>query len=318
VNLRAIALACVLLGALAGRVLADEDQQAQALLDEGTRQFTEDADYEGARASFEESYRIKPSWKALNGVALTYQEEGRFLDALETYERLLTEFGASLTDAQRATVSKRTAELEKRIGVLAIDARQTGVRIIVDGREQGTGPLAKEVRVLPGAHLVVATLEHHEPYARTIEVGAGKRADVAIDLAPEKVRVVVQHHHARFARRFSRWVPWSVGIGGAAVVLAGGVLTGLASSDFSSFDDRVKQQSGAMPQAVMIDDSLRRRGELERSISIACYAVGGAALAAGVVMEILNQPRYVGEAATPTPTAIVGPGGFMIGVGGRF
>src|SRR5262249_31835327 len=162
-------LAGVLMCTLVGRARADDaadvqEQKAQALLDEGTRQFTEDADYEGARASFEESYRTKPSWKALNGVALTYQEEGRFLDALETYERLLGEFGASLSDAQRATVSKRTAELEKRIGVLAIDAPQQGVRVIVDGREQGVGPLTKEVRLLPGAHLVVATLEHHDPF----------------------------------------------------------------------------------------------------------------------------------------------------------
>src|SRR5689334_5909884 len=73
---------------------------ADALLDEGTRLFTEQADYDGALQRFQESYRQRPSWKALNGSALVYQQQGKYVDAIATYERLLAEFGATLSAAQ--------------------------------------------------------------------------------------------------------------------------------------------------------------------------------------------------------------------------
>ncbi len=320
--MRVLLVLGLLLRSVAGYAADGPADDAERLLDEGTRQFTEDADYEGARQSFEESYRIAPGWKALNGIALTYQEQGRYLDALETYERLRTEFGASLTDSQRATIDKRVHELEARIGVLAIDAQQTGVRVFVDGREIGQGPLSRKIRVTPGAHLVVATLAGHDAYSGTIEIGAKQAIPVQIDLAPEHVRVVVQHREAKFARRFARWIPWAVGAGGAALLLAGGTFDALAADDFATFDRRVAAQAGAMPSAVMLDDGLRSTATLERGIGVGLYVAGGAAIAAGIVLAIVNQPRYVGEAgATPTgpaAQAIVRPGLVLVGLDWRF
>lgn len=303
------ALAAVL--ATPDRAVADaaDDARADALLDEGTRQFTEDADYEGARQSFQQSYEVRPGWKALNGIALTYQEQGRYLDALETYERLLAEFGDGLTDAQRATVNRRLRELEARIGRIELRVDQPEARVLVDGK-----PALPVTRVLPGAHVIIATLAGHEPFTRSVDVRAGESVAVEVTLAPlaERVRLVVEKRASRFERRFARWVPWSVVAGGATLLAAGGGFTWAAATDFAAFDEEVRRSAGEMPAAQQVDDSLKRDAELEQGIAVGLYVVGGAAIVTGLVLVLINQPRYVGE-VVPLPG-----GGATVGVSGTF
>src|SRR5687767_9334991 len=116
--------------------------EADRLVDEGSRLFTEDADYAGALEHFTRSYDLRPSWRALNGIAAVRSEQGRYVEALDLYERLQHEFGPTLSPKIAAAVEKRITAMLERVAFLAVEAPQAGVRVIVDGRVVGTGPVS--------------------------------------------------------------------------------------------------------------------------------------------------------------------------------
>jgi hypothetical protein len=307
----ALALALAI-AAPAGAAEPSADERADQLLEEGTRLFTEDADYEGARRRFEESYAVRPSWKALNGVALTWQGQGRFIEALQTYERLEAEFGAGLSDGQRATVTRRIGELAARIGVIEIEARQPEALVLLDGKRVGQGPYRGSARVLPGSHLVLGTLAGHQPFTQLVEVGAGETARVQVELQSEKVRLVVEEREARWARRFPRWLPWTVGGAGHALAAAGGLFSLAAASNYDDFDAMVAEAAGDPPAAIPVDEGLRERADVQKTIATSLYVAAGAAVVGGVVLLIANQPYRVGEVVRPAGGPV--PGGAVIGV----
>jgi hypothetical protein len=275
-----------LCAAIAG---ADPDPEAQRLLDEGTRLFTEDASYEAAREAFQHSYEIAPSWRALNGIALTYQEQGRFLDAIVTYEKLIAELADTLTPEQRATVDKRRAALDSKVGVVEVAAEQAGAAITLDGNSVGIAPLARPVRVMPGRHVVVATLEGYRPLTRTFDIAAGQRVPARLVLEPE--RVVVRTAPVQLERRMPRWVPYATLAGSGAVLIAGGVLNLAARASFDEFDAGVAADS--MPKSVFGDRATYDRGVLENRLAVGAFVAGGLGAIAGALLVALNQPRPV-------------------------
>jgi tetratricopeptide (TPR) repeat protein len=260
---------------------------ADDLLAQGSRLYTEEADYDGALQRFQESYRRRPSWKALSGMALVYQQQGRYVDAIDTYERLIAEFGPTLTDAKLTSVRKHLAELEQRVGVLLLNIAQPNTVVYVDGHEVGHGPGEVRVRVLPGPHTVVATLERHETMTRRVEAQPGLAHPVDVRLGAERVKVVVRR--PRLGRPLPTWLPWATMGSGALLGLAGGGLHYWAQRDFDAFDAKVAREVQLGMPPGQVDESLKRSGEMKQVNAIALYAVGGAAVATGLLMLLANQ-----------------------------
>ncbi len=275
------------------------ESEAEALLLEGTRLFTEEADYQAARDHFERAYARAPSWKALNGLALVDQEQGRLVEALQGYQRLLEEFATTLTETQRATLQKRIAKLEQRIGRLELVAQQRGAQLFVDGDEVGRAPLRVTRLVMPGSHLVLATLQGHQSFTRRVEISAGQRLEVAVELAREREVVVYRTRPARLKRRMPRWVPWVTAGAGVAMLGTGALLTRAAQQDFDGFDALVADASVAGQPAALVDQALRERGERRQLGAGVLYVAGGTAVVGALVLWVLNQPRAVPERGEP-------------------
>lgn len=288
----ALVAICVLTLAQA-RASAEPAPDAERLLDEGTRLFTEDADHDAAREAFARSYDLDPSWRALNGIALTYQEQGHDLLALDSYERLLAEFEAALTDAQRATVHARIAAIEARIAVVELEATQPGIEVSIDGEPYGPGPLRAAIRLRPGRHSVVATLDGHRPSTEVVVVEPGERRRLAITLARQEERVVVQLEPVRLERRLPTWIPWAALTGGAALLAVGASLDRVAAHDFDVFDASVEASAGEPPRPVRGDPERRERAELERRLAIGGYVAGAVGVVAGAFLLAINQPRRI-------------------------
>ena len=278
---------------------AAAEGEAEALLLEGTRLFTEEADYQAARDHFERAYARAPSWKALNGLALVDQEQGRLVEALERYQRLLAEFAATLTEPQRATLGKRIAKLEQRVGRLELVATQPGAQLFVDGDEVGRAPLRVTRLVMPGSHLVLATLQGHQSFTRRVEISAGQRLQLMVELTPEREVVVYRTRPARLQRRMPRWVPWVTAGAGVAMLGTGALLTRAAQQDFDGFDALVADATVAGQPAAMVDQELRERGERRQLGAGVLYVAGGTALVGALVLWVLNQPRAVPERVEP-------------------
>lgn len=288
---------------------ADDATQAEAtrLLEEGTRLFAEEADWEGARAHYERSFALVPSWRPLSGLALVYQSQGRLVDALETYERLRRDFAADLSAENLRTVQRRIDDLLQRVGHLRLRVADPGARIVVDGREIPASAAPRDVRVDPGGHVVTATLDEHLPFTRRVDVPAGATVTVEVDLAPAPVRVVVERRPTRVVRPLPRWLPFAT-LAAGVVLVGGGVAFDLAAqADFDAFDRSVAAGATTRPDGTIEpgpgDPSLLDAAETERALAGTLYTTGAAAVVAGVVMLVVNQPRVVEDRPRLVPTA---------------
>jgi serine/threonine-protein kinase len=87
-----------------------------------------------------------------------------------------------VTLAPGETVSRDVA-LVVRKAELLIRAPE-GARVFVDGRELGTAPLAGPVTVEHGQHTVTARRTGAPPVQREVDVVAGRRAEVALEVTP--------------------------------------------------------------------------------------------------------------------------------------
>jgi hypothetical protein len=183
--------------------------------------------------------------------------------------------------------------LEGRLSWLEVSTTQAGILITLDGKDLLTGPGKTKVLLLPGDHQLVAKQVNGSelsPMAKKINLDAGATATEEVFLIPPKPPVV------RMERRWRTWVPWAVTGGGVAVGLLGAGLTTLAKSDFKSYDNDIAElcpmgcQGDEIPGALK---SVESRARLERGLGIGFIAAGGAAVAAGLTLIILNQPRAV-------------------------
>lgn len=100
-------------------------------------------------------------------------------------------------------------------------------------------------------------------------------------------------------RRWAAWKPWVAVGAGVGVVAVGGVIDVFAANNFNAYDSGFAKLSCATmgctrQQVDQSDPSLRSRlsrAQTEQQIAVGGFIAGGAAIAAGVVLVYLNQPR---------------------------
>jgi PEGA domain len=282
------------------------------LLDEARDLFVRTGDATHARALFERSYELEPSWRALNGIALMLESQGALVEAIVAYERLLVEFAAELNAEQRARIERRIERLRGLTGVIVVDATQPGIVLTFDGEALGKAPVHREIRVMPGKHVVVATLTGHVPVSPTVEIRAGQTVPVAIHLDPVPLRVEVDS--AREVRPLPAWLPWSTL--GAGLLMAGAGYFTLrdAGRDADAFDAQLRDGWGTEQLAApLADDPLLERAHRKQVIGVSLAVSGGAIALTGAVLALVNRPRI--EVLRRVPRVVLGAHGFLVGFG---
>ena len=296
---------------------SDAAARGRAVLQEASRLYT-DGEYTQALESFQASYRIDPGWRALNGIALCQRELGQDVAAYRSYQHLLDEFGSILTAEQRAVAQERQRELRARIARLEISVEQPGVRVTLDGRQIGRGPVRVTELVKPGSHQVVATGPGLRAHAEHVEIAAGQSRRLTIALEKERSRVVVKYTDAPARRPIAIWVPWVTMGGGAVLAGAAGLLALSAGSDVDQFDRLVASMSGDPPQPVpsddemeqTFDDSLLDRADSKKTAATVLAVGGAVAVVTGITLAVMNRKR----GGSRKPAAVLEPGasGFAV------
>lgn len=165
-----------LLAVLLGSTIARADDEAGALahfrigLDLVDRRA-----WDSALAEFLRSEGLHPTRAAFKNAALCLRELGRFDEALDAYEQLVTRFGSD------AEIAQAEAAVTARIATLHVNA-PTGATITIDGRVRDA---TKTIRVTAGAHTLRAHAEGYAPYESKVTVDAG--ASRAIEVRLEAV-----------------------------------------------------------------------------------------------------------------------------------
>ncbi|MBI4701380.1 MAG: PEGA domain-containing protein [Deltaproteobacteria bacterium] len=125
-----------------------------------------------------------PSVANTQNAAICLDELGRYDEALELYEDLITRFREEISEEDRAAVAPDMQRLRGQVGSIDVLANVGQAAIVIDGRARGRLPLVSPIRVMPGRHDVRVLKEGYETFQSTVEVAVGKTASVDARLKP--------------------------------------------------------------------------------------------------------------------------------------
>jgi hypothetical protein len=147
----------------------------------GVRLFDE-GKYSEALAEFEQAYSLASHPLVLYNLAAAHRALSQYAQAVELYNRFLTEGKGVVRPRQLARGRRELNELLRLVARIDVTTKPEGATVSVDGRELGPTPLEQALILGPGDHVVSATLDGHSPAERSVRVSAGDTLAVALAL----------------------------------------------------------------------------------------------------------------------------------------
>jgi len=265
-------------------------------------------------------------------VAQEQSHLGLVVPALTSAQRCVDALAADRSAPERAaTLATCTAlvrDLQGRVGHLVIEVPATapeGLTVTVAGSVLPPALYGMPYLVTPGNVTIDATAPGRSPLHRSVAVTAAGTVPVRIELptatraapaAPARqapaaavaVRPLVPPPVAPPSGSLHRSMAWATAIGGAAGLAVGGVLAGVREGAVSSFnsagcieDHGVATPTGNCPSDQSTANSLA-------PAVIASFAVGGALVAASVVLWVTAPSRGREHAALACAPSLGTPG----------
>lgn len=292
-----------------------EQATALALYESGNREFAESR-FAQALAKYKEAIRHwdHPAIRFNMAVCLINLDQP--VEAMEDLARGLGFGDGPLgPDAYTQGLTYRKL-LDAQLAHLKIGCGEPGTQITLDGKYRFTAPGALDEIVLPGEHQVVATRTGFVTVTRTLVLVAGKRT--RYDVPPLEVRVA-----ARMVRRWPVWAPWLVLAGGAAAVAVGAQSYVAARANFASYDRDITTRcpDGCDAATVARYPDFREHrslGDIEQVAALSLFAAGGAAIVAGTIGLLFNEPRVQVESSHAQAAVVPLPGGAAISMAWGF
>jgi hypothetical protein len=240
-------------------------------------------EWSAALAEFTRSRELFPTRAATKNLAFCLRKEGRFDEALDTYEGLLKEF-PDLPANDRTFVDKEIAELRSSIGTVAVKGGEPGAVVVIDGRERGALPMAAPLRVSVGSHSVRVSKEGFLPYEGRFDLSGGQAAELTATLG-----ALIQGGRLRVTEQTGRALdvvvdgvvvgkaPWegTVAVGDHTVVLRG---EGNLGTQPASAPVRLNQ----LAPLTLVAEELEASARIEPTPANASIAVDGVSLGRGV------------------------------------
>ncbi|WP_437926012.1 PEGA domain-containing protein [Sorangium sp. So ce291] len=115
--------------------------------------------------------------------AFCLDQLGRYDEALELYETLLTELRAELGEPERKGVASTIAGLRARIGSVLVSSNVDGL-VLIDGRPRGRLPVAGPIRLLPGGHTLRVVKDGWRTFETILTVRVAETTTVDAKLEP--------------------------------------------------------------------------------------------------------------------------------------
>jgi hypothetical protein len=163
-----------------------------------------------------------------------------------------------------------------------------------DNEEVGKASLGTPIAVDPGPHVIEATAPGYQVWQTTVTIAKENDTQAvnipALTMAPRKANTL----------RTVSYVASGVGLAG---VVVGGIFGGLAASAKSSLETECP--GNVCPAGQPSDDLAGAKSKA--TISTIGVAVGGAALATGIVLFIVSGKGEPKDEAQPAPAAAFTP-----------
>jgi len=271
-----------------------------------------------ALRGFRDAWELSKTSEVAANLAIVEAAFGHHRDAAEHFGFALSHLSPSTTDEQKQAIVSGLDAAKRYVLTLVIQGAPAGASISIDGVVIGRAPLAGDVYVEPRIHEVGADAAGYQSMSRRIQSSAGSTLVVQLELKPvpasHSPEVAAEPKTVRSSKGPSP-VPLFVG-GGIAV--AGAVLGTILWVKADQADKDALDRTSALPpdpnacgtgtiygsecagihEAYVAEDR-------NRNLSIASFAVGGAA-AAGTLLYWFWPRNHLATSAMPT--AIVTPG----------
>jgi tetratricopeptide (TPR) repeat protein len=146
------------------------------------------AEFELALVDYESAFEAYPDPQIYYPIAQAEQRLGRFVEALQHYQQLLTE-GKTLSPELRRQVEVQLLDIKKNLAAVMLEVKPDGAAILIDGKEVARTPLSQPVWVEPGRHTYAVTREGFTPVEGKMDLLPGKEMRKRIELEPMPVVV---------------------------------------------------------------------------------------------------------------------------------
>ena len=301
--LRTALISALVLGSTSA--FADDNKAIAESLYQNGLKLMEGGQFNEACPKFVESQRLDAASGTQIALAKCFDKSGKTASAWALYKDVAFAFKKAGNAAGEKAANDKADELEKKLSKLQINAAGDAPGLVIrrDNEEVGKAVLGTPIAVDPGPHVIEATAPGYQVWQTTVQIG--KENDTqsvnipALTMAPKKSNSL----------RTASFVVGGVGVAG---LIVGGIFGGLAASGKSKLD--IDCPTKACPIGPAAEELASTRSKA--TISTLGIAVGGAALATGVVLFIVSGKGEPKDEAKPLPRAafipVFGPqgGGF--------
>jgi len=142
--------------------------------------------YRDALAEFRMAYELRPNYKVLYNIAQACLELQDYGPAFDSLTRYLTEGGLEVPSPRREEVERTLRALEARVAKVRVIANRAGAEVFVDDQVVGRTPLAGELLLSAGRHLISARMPGLPKVEHVIEIAGGETAGVELEFAPSQ------------------------------------------------------------------------------------------------------------------------------------
>lgn len=186
VALFAIALAAcpVSMPVWAAPPTAADVASAKKLFEQGLKLYNEGS-YREALSDFLHANELVPRASIQRNIAQCHRDLREFAEAYDSYQTLLSKYGATMSAADKRAVQRAIDELASLTATVKVNVTEPGATVAVDGNTVGTTPLANPLRVNLGAHTVTVTKAGYETLTKEVKVNGGDTVSVDGPLQPE-------------------------------------------------------------------------------------------------------------------------------------
>jgi hypothetical protein len=190
-----------------------------------------------AEKAYLEAWKLKRSYDVAGNLGNVEADMHKWRAAAEYLTFAIREFPAGGKPALRDSMLARLTEAQKQVGRLRLKVSRPHAEVFIDGTSIGVAPLADDVYVDPGSHLVEARLDPFTPVQVTVNAVAGQTQDVDVALhAPRANRAIIM----------AGAVVAGAGVITGAVLLAAGIGKGSSASTLAT---KLQAMGGCPPAA---------------------------------------------------------------------
>jgi len=249
-------------------------------------------DWGGALRLFREVGQVRMTPQVRFHIGVCEENLGRLAVALGSYELALRD-AAAVGEDFSVEVARKVESLRARIPKIVIERGPGAEAAIIelDGVALGSTSIGTELPVDPGPHAITARAPGFSPFEATVDAAEGAKASVKIELTrtPSSKPALAPPPAPSTAEipRRSRVLPYALGAGGAASLLASGIFLILQNGKVSELEEVCGPNKNQCPESSRSTyDSAKTYNTLSRiTLGIGLVAIGTA------VTLIVTEPK---------------------------